>query len=310
MAMVRCLSRTLALGLFLCAAQAGAQAVTGTITGRVVDSASRQPLAAVSVRIVGTTRGAMSRDDGNFTVGGVTAGTVQLRASRIGFAPQVRTVTVTSGGTVTVQFAMPAQAAVLGELVVTGYGTQRRQSITGSVAQVDADAANVGVISNANQMLQGRVAGVQMVTNNGEPGGGAQIRIRGGTSISGSNDPLYVVDGVPLQNQTASPGAAGVADIPAALSRSSLNSISPNDIESITVLKDASATAIYGSRGANGVVLIQTKRGVSGAGVIDYDTYVSASTPARIPARGSSSSTGASDPLTTTAPESQRLRYA
>ncbi len=281
MAMVRGLSRTLALGLFLCAAQAGAQGGTGTITGRVVDSASRQPLAAVSIRIVGTTRGAMSRDDGNFTVAGVSAGTVQLRASRIGFAPQVRTVAVPSGGTVTVQFAMPAQAAVLGELVVTGYGTQRRQSITGSVAQVDADAANVGVITNANQMLQGRVAGVHIVSNSGEPGGGAQVRIRGGTSISGSNDPLYVVDGVPIQNESISPGAAGVADINPALPRSSLNSINPNDIESITVLKDASATAIYGSRGANGVVLIQTKRGTSGAGVIDYDTYVSASSPAR-----------------------------
>ena len=280
MAMVRCLSRVFALGL-LWVGQLGAQASTGTITGRVVDSASRQPLSAVSVRIVGTQRGALTRDDGAFTIAAVPAGTVRLRVSRIGFAPQVRDVTVAAGSSVAAQFAMPAQAAVLGELVVTGYGTQRRQSITGSVAQVDAEAANVGVINNVNQMLQGRVAGVQMVTNNGEPGGGAQIRIRGGTSISGSNDPLYVVDGVPLQNEDVSAGAYGVADINPALPRSSLNSINPNDIESITVLKDASATAIYGSRGANGVVLIQTKRGSGTRAAIDYDTYFAASTPSR-----------------------------
>ncbi|MEO7855602.1 MAG: TonB-dependent receptor [Gemmatimonadaceae bacterium] len=280
MAMVRCLSRVFAIGM-LWVGQLGAQASTGTITGRVVDSASRQPLSAVSVRIVGTTRGALTRDDGAFTIAAVPAGTVRLRVSRIGFAPQVRDVTVSAGSSVAAQFAMPAQAAVLGELVVTGYGTQRRQSITGSVAQIDAEAANVGVINNANQMLQGRVAGVQMVTNNGEPGGGAQIRIRGGTSISGSNDPLYVVDGVPLQNEDVSAGAYGVADINPALPRSSLNSINPNDIESITVLKDASATAIYGSRGANGVVLIQTKRGSGTRAAVDYDTYFAASTPSR-----------------------------
>ena len=280
MAMVRCLTRALALSL-LWVAQLGAQGSTGTITGRVVDSASRQPLSAVSVRIVGTTRGALSRDDGNFTIAAVPAGTVRLRASRIGFAPQFQDVTVSGGGSVGAQFALAAQAAVLGELVVTGYGTQRRTSITGSVSQVDAEAANVGVITNANQMLQGRVAGVQMVTNNGEPGGGAQIRIRGGTSISASNDPLYVVDGVPIQNESTSPGATGGADIDPALPRSSLNSINPNDIESMTVLKDASATAIYGSRGANGVVLIQTKRGSSTRAAIDYDTYVSASTRSR-----------------------------
>src|SRR4029434_4535060 len=115
------------------------------------------------------------------------------------------------------------------------------EAITGSVAQVNADDANKGVVTNPNQLVQGRVSGVQMVTNSGEPGGGVQIRVRGGTSISASNDPLYVVDGVPLQNESISPGAAGVGSINAALPRSQLNSINPNDIESITILKDASA---------------------------------------------------------------------
>jgi iron complex outermembrane receptor protein len=277
MAMVRCLSRALALSLVM-AGSLGAQGSTGTINGRVLDSASRQPLSAVSLRLVGTQRGTMTREDGSFTLPAVPAGSQRVRASRIGFGPQVRDVTVPAGGSVAVDFVLPAQAAVLGEMVVTGYGAQRRESITGSVATVEADQANVGVITNANQMLQGRVAGLQMVTNNGEPGGGAQIRIRGGTSISASNDPLYVVDGIPLQNETSVAGAYGL-EINPALARSPLNTINPNDIESITVLKDASATAIYGSRGANGVILIQTRRGLSGRPSIDYDVYIAAASP-------------------------------
>jgi iron complex outermembrane receptor protein len=236
-------------------------------------------LSAVSLRIVGTQRGVMTRDDGTFSLAGVPAGAQRIRASRIGFAPQTRDVTVTSGGTSTTDFTLAAQAAVLGEMVVTGYGAQRRESITGSVSQVDADQANVGVITNATQMLDGRVAGLQMVTNSGEPGGGAQIRIRGGTSISASNDPLYVVDGIPLQNENTVADAFSGGAANRALPRSPLNTINPNDIESITVLKDASATAIYGSRGANGVVLIQTRRGVAGRSSLDYDVYVAAATP-------------------------------
>jgi iron complex outermembrane receptor protein len=278
MAMVRTLSLALAGSLF-CAAQLTAQS-TGTISGRVIDSASRQPLSAVSLRLVGTQRGAVTRDDGTYTLPNVPVGAQRVRASRIGFGPQVKDVTVAAGSTAAVDFALPAQAAVLGEMVVTGYGSQRRESITGSVATVQADQANVGVITNANQMLQGRVAGLQMTTNNGEPGGGAQIRVRGGTSISGSNDPLYVVDGIPLQNENTVADAFGL-EIQKALPRSPLNTINPNDIESITVLKDASATAIYGSRGANGVILIQTRRGLSGRPSIDYDVYVAASSPSR-----------------------------
>jgi TonB-linked SusC/RagA family outer membrane protein len=278
MATVRSLSLALA-GILLGAAQLTAQS-TGTISGRVIDSASRQPLSAVSLRLVGTQRGAVTRDDGTYTLPNVPAGAQRIRASRIGFGPQVKDVTVSAGGTASADFALPAQAAVLGEMVVTGYGSQRRESITGSVATVEAEQANVGVITNANQMLQGRVAGLQMTTNNGEPGGGAQIRIRGGTSITASNDPLYVVDGIPLQNESTVPGAFNPGINPA-LPRSPLNTINPNDIESITVLKDASATAIYGSRGANGVILIQTRRGLSGRPSIDYDVYVAAASPAR-----------------------------
>ena len=257
-----------------------AQGATGVVTGRVLDSASRQPLGAVSVRIVGTSNGALTRSDGSYTIGVVGSGSQKVRASRIGFGAQSRDVTVPAGGTISVEFVLAPQAAVLSDIVVTGYGTQRRESITGSVATVNTEEANVGVVTNANQMLSGRVAGVQITTNSGEPGSGSQVRIRGGTSIQASNTPLYVVDGVPLQNESAVAGAA-TPGVNAALDRNPLNAINPNDIESMTVLKDASATAIYGSRGANGVILVQTKRGSRGASSLDYDTYVAASNPAR-----------------------------
>ena len=279
MAVTRC-ALALVLGGILFASPLAAQGATGIVTGRVVDSASRQPLSAVSVRIVGSANGALSRGDGTFTISLVGAGVHQVRASRIGFAARTVSVTVAAGGTVNVEVTMTPQAAVLSDIVVTGYGTQRREAITGSVATVSADEANVGVVTNAQQLLQGRVAGVQITTNNGEPGGGTQVRIRGGTSIQASNDPLYVVDGVPLQNESTVAGAA-TPGVNRALNRNPLNSINPNDIESMTVLKDASATAIYGSRGANGVVLIQTKRGSRGTSALDYDTYVAAANPAR-----------------------------
>lgn len=279
MALTRC-ALVAALASFVLAAPLAAQAGTGIVTGRVVDSASQQPLVSATIRVIGTTSGALTRNDGTYTLSGIRPGPQQLRVTRIGFAAQVRPITVTAGASVTADFAMAAQASQLSEVVVTGYGAQRREAITGSVATVGADEANVGVISNANQLLQGRVAGVQMTTNSGEPGGGAQVRIRGGTSIQASNNPLYVIDGVPLQDENPV-ASASVNGVNAALPRNPLNAINPNDIETITVLKDASATAIYGSRGANGVVLVQTKRGARGSSTLEYDTYVAASNAAR-----------------------------
>jgi TonB-linked SusC/RagA family outer membrane protein len=252
----------------------------GTITGRVVDSTTQQGIPDVNITIAGHERRTITRSDGSYALT-VPAGTHRVRARRIGFTSRELDVTVPAGATVTVDFAVAPQAATLTEVVVTGYGTQRREAISGSVSTVNAEAANVGLITNASQMLQGRVTGVTMISNNGEPGAGSQIRIRGGTSISASNDPLYVVDGVPLQNDETAPGAAGIADINPQLARNPLNSINPNDIESITVLKDASATAIYGSRGANGVILIQTKRVAGGASHMEYETYVGMSSPTK-----------------------------
>jgi iron complex outermembrane receptor protein len=257
----------------------GAQPQTGTITGRVVDSTSQQPLANVTVSIVGSRTGAQTREDGRFTIPGVPVGSRTVRAARIGYTPMERDVTVAAGAAATVDFSLVTAATQLSQVVVTGYGTQRREAITGSVSTVNATEANVGVMTNANQLMQGRVAGVNIVQNNGEPGGGVQIRVRGGTSLSASNDPLYVIDGVPLQNEVTVAGAREVGGVRPALARSPLNTLNPNDIESITVLKDASATAIYGSRGANGVILITTKRGATGGTILEYDTYVSAALP-------------------------------
>ncbi|MDF1503470.1 TonB-dependent receptor [Roseisolibacter sp. H3M3-2] len=258
----------------------GAQASTGTITGRVVDSTAQQPLSNVTVSVVGTQLGALSRNDGGFTLANVPAGAQRVRVARIGYASKEVPVTVNPGATATITVNLSSVATALTEVVVVGYGTQRREAVTGSVATVQAEQANVGVIQNANQLLTARVAGVNITANNGEPGGGAQIRVRGGTSITASNEPLYVIDGVPLQNDNAVASGLAIGNS-ASLSRSPLNSLNPNDIQSITVLKDASATAIYGSRGANGVVLIETKRGQAGASQVEYETYFGAATAAR-----------------------------
>ncbi|HET8656753.1 MAG TPA: SusC/RagA family TonB-linked outer membrane protein [Longimicrobiaceae bacterium] len=248
------------------------------MTGRVVDAATQQPLAGAAVAVAG--RGGTTSTDGRYTLSGVAAGSQTLRVTHVGYGEITQTVTVAAGQTTTVNVQMAQQALQLQELVAVGYGTQKRGAITGAVSTVKADEADVGVVSDANHMIQGRVAGVQIVTNSGEPGAGAQIRIRGGTSISASNEPLYVIDGVPIDNTPTEPGGMGIGG-GAPLPRSPLALLNPADIQSITILKDAAATAIYGSRGANGVVLIQTKRGATGGITMEYDGYVAMATPAR-----------------------------
>jgi len=248
---------------------------TGTITGRVVDATTQQPVADVNVFVEGTRRGAVSGADGSFTIGGVPAGSQTVRARRIGFSAPVQIVVVPTNGTTSVIFAVDRQAVSLEDVVTTGYGTQRRVAITGSVATVDAAAANVGVTPNVNQMIEGRAAGVQITQNSGEPGAGAQITIRGGSSISASNEPLYVIDGVPINNIETENAGVSVGGSPP-LPRSPLTLLNPADIQSISILKDAAA-AIYGTRAANGVVLIETKKGLGTGPSIQYDFYVGSS---------------------------------
>jgi iron complex outermembrane receptor protein len=275
------------LTTLLCAGQLAAQ--TGSISGEVRDAMTQEPIADARVEIEGTQRGTTAGTDGTFLLIGVPAGTHRVTARLIGYAPATLEVTVSAGLTTTVALALQRQAVVMDAIVVTGYGAQRRAAITGSVASVEADDANVGVITNANELLQGRVAGIQMTQNHGEPGAGQQIRIRGANSISASNMPLYVVDGVVVDNRPTEASGIGIGggagDVDAfsqsALPRSPLNLINPNDIESITVLKDAAAAAIYGTRGANGVILIETKQGQRGRSTFEYNGYVSVAKAAR-----------------------------
>src|SRR5437588_12835003 len=280
MRIVRHLAPVVVAGL-VCAVRRGAQDPTGVIAGKVVDQTDQQPLSNVEVAIAGTPLRDLSRNDGTFRVTGVRAGTQRVRATRIGYGSQFQEVTVSAGGAATVNLALVPAAAILEPVVVTGYGTQRREAITGSVSTVSAAAANVGVVTNVDQMIQARAAGVEVTRNNGAPGAGTQMLIRGGSSISNSNEPLYVIDGVPIYNVATEPpqfAFTGTAPLP----RNPLNLLNPADIASITILKDASATAIYGSRAANGVVLVETKKGTtSGGPSIEYDSYVAASSPAK-----------------------------
>ncbi|MGH7651113.1 MAG: SusC/RagA family TonB-linked outer membrane protein [Gemmatimonadaceae bacterium] len=277
MAYVRRLLLTLVVGL-LCTVRLGAQTPTGTVTGRVVDSTTQQPLADVSVIVDGTGRGAVTQADGTFIIGGVPVGNHTVRVRRIGFSSPPTSVTVTAGGTANVQFALERRVAVLEEVVTTGYGSQRRLAITGSVSTIDATQANVGIQTNVTNMMEGRAAGVQITQNDGAPGSGAQILIRGGTSISASNEPLYVIDGIAINNvETENTGVCVQCGSPS-LPRNPMNMINPSDIQSISILKDAAATAIYGSRAANGVILIETKKG-AGAPSMEYEVQAGMSSP-------------------------------
>src|SRR6059036_2038948 len=166
MRLVRHLVPALVAGLFW-AVPLGAQETTGAVTGKVVDATTQQPLANVEVAIAGTPHRELSRSDGTFQLNGVPAGAQRLRATRIGYGSQIQEVTVTPGGTTTAQITLAPAAAILEPVVVTGYGTQRREAITGSVSSVSAAAANVGVVTNVDQMIQARAAGVEVTRNNG-----------------------------------------------------------------------------------------------------------------------------------------------
>ena len=253
-----------AVGL-LGAQQVSAQGSTGRITGRVVETSSQGPLANVQVMVVGTTVGAHTRPDGGYVLVGVPVGTQKIRFSRIGYAAKEVSVSVQPDQSATVDVGLDALAAQLAAVVTTGYGTREARDRTGVVETVTEKTFNTGRVINPAQLIQAKVPGVQVVDNN-EPGGGMAIRIRGGTSINASNEPLFVIDGVPLQI------GGGVSS-----GRNPLNFLNPGDIESISVLKDASATAIYGSRGANGVVIVTTKRGSIGTQVTYGSSYSSSS---------------------------------
>ncbi|MBL7826144.1 MAG: SusC/RagA family TonB-linked outer membrane protein, partial [Saprospiraceae bacterium] len=214
------------------------------ITGRVTDAESGEALIGASITVTGTTVGAIADVDGNFRLN-VPADATSLRIAYTGYGDQ----TIALDANNNYEIKLTAGLA-LAETVIIGYGRVKREDLTGSVQAVGVKDFNRGAITGPQELLAGKVAGVQ-VTTGADPGGGATIRIRGGSSLSATNDPLIVIDGIPVAND----------DIAGA--RNVLNIVNPNDVETITVLKDASATAIYGSRASNGVVMITTKKGNS-----------------------------------------------
>src|SRR5690606_35521566 len=262
------LKSLLLLGAFLCFGLAKAQTVSGTV------SDANGPLPGASVLVKGTTNGTQTDFDGNFTLDGIGESAV-LAISYIGY----KSVEIPVNGRTTVNVTLEEDAQALEEVVIIGYGQTTIEDATGAVAVVNAEDFNQGVISSPEQLIQGQSAGVQITQSSGEPGAGINVRIRGTSSVRSNNNPLFVVDGIPLSGDDVSAGGAslGAGDSSA---KNPLNFLNPNDIESMSILKDASATAIYGSRGANGVIIITTKSGRTGKGQFEYTSNLSYSTPA------------------------------
>jgi TonB-linked SusC/RagA family outer membrane protein len=244
-----------------------AQTVTGTVTDKKGD-----PLPGVTVTIKGTKNATSTNNQGVYTLNNVGTDAV-LRFTGAGISAQ----DVAVGGKPAIDAQLETSVGNLNEVVVVGYGTARRKDLTGSVSTVSAKDFNKGIQTAPDQLIQGKIAGVQVINNSGMPGGSTTIRIRGASSIRAGNQPLFVVDGVPLDNSNARPGASdyGVGD--KSQGGNPLNFINPADIASIDVLKDASATAIFGSRGANGVVLITTKKAQGGVPRIEFNASVGVS---------------------------------
>ncbi|NIM51705.1 MAG: TonB-dependent receptor plug domain-containing protein, partial [Gemmatimonadales bacterium] len=243
---------------------AEAQTQTGRIQGTITNAANGIGVSGADVWLEGTRVRALTRDDGQFVLVGVDPGVYTLRVVRIGYGDQEAQVPVIGGETTEVNFALELKAVDLDEIVATGYGTTTRRDLTGAVSSISGDelevkAAPTPTVANA---LQGRAAGVQVLTASGFPGAGTSVRVRGTNSLTANSEPLYVVDGIPLTKGTSSSDPT----------QNPLVTINPNDIESIEILKDASATAIYGSRGANGVILITTRRGGERGNVVTVES--------------------------------------
>ena len=230
------------------------------VTGTVIDDFG-EPVLGANVVVKGTANGATTDLDGNFSFRAPKGSTIVI--SFIGYKAQE---VVFDGSPLNI--TLQEDSELLEDVVVIGYGVARKNDLTGSVTAMKPDEKNRGVVTNAQDMLQGKIAGVNVTPGSGAPGTGATIRVRGGSSLNASNDPLIVIDGMALDNQ----GVKGLSN--------GLSMVNPADIETFTVLKDASATAIYGSRGSNGVIIITTKKGSSGKPKVSYNGSVSLSTAA------------------------------
>jgi iron complex outermembrane receptor protein len=239
-----------------------ALAQSAKVTGTVTSSDDGTALPGVSIIEKGTTNGTVTDAEGRYSLN--ASENSILVFSFVGFQSQE----ISVAGKSTIDIALNSDVTALTEVVVVGYGQQEKKDVTGVVAAVNEQSFNKGAIVSPDQLIAGKIAGVQITSNSGEPGGQSSIRIRGGTSLNASNEPLYVIDGVPIDNAAFNPGGFSQG-------RNPLNFINPSDIETFTVLKDASAAAIYGSRAANGVIIITTKKGKSGLPTVSYDGWYS-----------------------------------
>ena len=231
-----------------------------TVTGTVIDETGA-PLIGATVKVVGKSIGAITDFDGHYSLT-VPADTKQLSFSYVGYKDYIADITSN-----VINVTMKPNSKVLDEVVVIGYGVRKKDDLTGSVSSVGEKDFNKGVISSPEELVNGKIAGVQIVNGGGSPTSGATIRVRGGASLNASNDPLIVIDGVPMEVGGSVSGSGNF-----------LSLINPNDIESMTILKDASSTAIYGSRASNGVIIITTKKGKGDGIKISFQTTNSVST--------------------------------
>lgn len=256
------ITKAVSLGFLFLFAISQVFSQTKTVTGKVTDSKDGSPIVGATVQPKGTKNGTSTGADGSFSLT-VGANVTTLVVTSVGFDKQEISVANASS------ISLVASNANLNEVVVIGYGTARKKDLTGAVSSIQAKNFNKGVVSTPDQLLQNKVAGVLVTVNSGEPGAGSTIQIRGNSSLRANNNPLYVIDGVPLDGRNAEPGnSSGDGSTPTS---NPLLFINPNDIQSIDILKDASSAAIYGSRGSNGVVAITTKKGVSGPTKVDLN---------------------------------------
>ncbi|MFC2137702.1 SusC/RagA family TonB-linked outer membrane protein [Bacteroidota bacterium] len=256
--------------LFLVSTNAFSQKFT--VSGKVIDDMNQLPLPGASIVEVGTTNGTITDIDGNFTIN-VSDENASLKFSFIGY----ETIEIPLEGKTSITINLNIAAEELDEIVVVGYGVTKKSDLTGSVSSIKEKDFNTSAGATPEQLIQGRIAGVNITSNSGEPGAGAQIRIRGTSTIRSGQMPLYVIDGIPIDNKNTSPDNPSGTALGGAQATNPLSFLNPNDIESIDVLKDASAAAIYGARGANGVILITTKKGKAGTSQMEYSNYFSVS---------------------------------
>jgi TonB-linked SusC/RagA family outer membrane protein len=235
-------------------------AQSGTIAGKVTDRQTQRPLVGAQVRILGGTRGAVTDDSGSYRIVNVPAGTVQLSAQRLGYGPQSRSIVVTSGSTVTADFAMSGAVTTLDAITVTATGqTERKRENGAPTATIDTTMIPQAAGSNLSDALSSRVPGVVVQTAAGEIGAGSRIRIRGSNSISLSNEPLLIIDGIRADNSPQSSAQGTGGQLP-----SRFNDINPEEIEDIEIIKGPAAAALYGTAAANGVIQVTTKKGRAG----------------------------------------------